>query len=112
MTNTYNLNDDQSAISFEVKVGTTIAAGWDFAGRVELEFDRLAVSFESVHRMVTENKLLNSFRNVGILQYKVNDNFYLTGTFGKNFGGQPNLIAFLGLNFRFGKTVLTQNGNG
>jgi hypothetical protein len=79
---------------------------WDFGGRVELEFDRMAVSFESVHRRVTENSALNSSRNVGILQYKVNDNFYLTGTFGKNFGGQSNLIAFLGLNFGFGKTTL------
>lgn len=79
---------------------------WDFGGRVELEFDRLAISFESVHRSVMENSALNSSRNVGILQYKVNDNFYLTGTFGKNFGGQSNLLAFLGLNFGFGKTAL------
>jgi hypothetical protein len=78
----------------------------DFGGRVELEFDRMAISFESVHRKVTENTALNSSRNVGILQYKVNGNFYLTGTFGKNFGGQSNLIAFLGLNFGFGNTAL------
>jgi hypothetical protein len=78
----------------------------DYGGRLEFEFDQFAISFESVHRTVSTHSNLNSSRNVGILQYKINDNLFLTGTFGKNFGSQNTLVAFLGINFGFGKMAL------
>ncbi|HEX5153287.1 MAG TPA: hypothetical protein VFW07_17675 [Parafilimonas sp.] len=78
----------------------------DYGGRLEFEFNHFAISFESIHRSVGNHSELNTFRNVGILQYRVNDNLFLTGSFGKNFGSQNNLVAFLGINFGFGKTSL------
>lgn len=78
----------------------------DFGGRVELEFNSLAISFESIYRKVANHAELNTSRNVGIVQYKLSSNLVLTGTFGKNFGGTNNLVSFLGLNWGFGKTSL------
>ena len=79
---------------------------YDYGGRLEFEFDRLAISFESVYRSVNNDKSLSSSRNVGILQYRINDNLFFTGTFGKNFGTQDNLVALFGLNWGLGKTSL------
>ncbi|MBL7739083.1 MAG: hypothetical protein JNK14_07680 [Chitinophagaceae bacterium] len=80
----------------------------DFGGRFELEFDKLSISFETIHRVNRSNEDLNTSRNVGILQYKINDRLYLSGTFGKNFGTVRNVIALFGLNWGFGKQSLTE----
>lgn len=80
----------------------------DFGGRFELEFDKLSVSFETIHRKNQTDKNLNTSRNVGILQYKINDQLFLSGTFGKNFGTVRNVIALFGLNWGFGKQSLTE----
>jgi len=80
----------------------------DFGGRLEVEFDKFSLSFESIHRINQSNKDLNTDRNVGIIQYKVNDQLYLSGTFGKNFGTVRNVIALFGLNWGFGKQSLTE----
>jgi len=80
----------------------------DFGGRFEFEFDKFSVSFESIHRVNRTKKELNSNRNVGILQYKIRDDLYLSGTFGKNFGTVNNLVALLGLNWGFGKQSLIE----
>jgi hypothetical protein len=78
----------------------------DFGGRLELEFGAASISFESVYRKVSNHPELNTSRNVGIIQYRLSSNLFLTGTFGKNFGDTNNLVSFLGLNWGFGKTSL------
>ncbi len=78
----------------------------DFGGRLEFELSNVAISFESVYRAVVNNKSASTVRNVAIVQYKLSDNLFLTGTFGKNFGDQNNLVSFLGLAWGFGKTAL------
>ncbi len=78
----------------------------DFGGRLEFELNNVAISFESVYRAVVNDKSMSTARNVAIVQYKLSDNVFITGTFGKNFGDQNNLISFLGLNWGFGKTAL------
>ena len=84
----------------------TERTNFDFGGRLEFEFGAIAVSFESVYRRVSSHPELNTSRNVGIVQYKLSGNLFLTGTFGKNFGDTDNLVSFLGLNWGFGKTAL------
>lgn len=79
---------------------------FDYGIRAEFEFNRFAVSFEHVQRKVAHDNSLNSVRNVGIVQYKIDDNLYFTGTFGKNFGEQNNLIAFFGISWGLGKTAV------
>jgi hypothetical protein len=80
----------------------------DFGGRIEFELDKFSISFESIHRINRTNDKLNTNRNVGILQYKIRDDLFLSGTFGKNFGNVNNLFALLGLNWGFGKQSLTE----
>jgi len=78
----------------------------DLGGRIEFEFEKLAISFETVHRMVQNSDAENTNRNVGVIQYRVSEKLFLSGTFGKNFGSVNNLIALFGLNWGFGKESL------
>jgi hypothetical protein len=80
----------------------------DIGGRLEVEFNKFNLSFEAIRRFNQRDKDLNTSRNVGIVQYKINDQLFLTGTFGKNFGTVKNLIALFGLNWGLGKQSLTQ----
>lgn len=96
------LSEDNTA---DFKTFTT-QTNIDFGGRLEFEFNKITVSFESVYRAVVNNKRGSTARNVGIVQYQLSDNLFVTGTFGKNFGDQNNLVSFLGLNWGFGKTAL------
>lgn len=80
----------------------------DFGGRFEFELDRFSISFESLHRINQTDKKLNTNRNVGIIQYKLRDDLYLTGSFGKNFGSVNNIVALFGLNWGFGKQSLIE----
>lgn len=84
---------------------------FDYGLRAEFEFNRFSVSFEHVQRKVAHDNSLNSMRNVGIVQYKIDDNLYFTGTFGKNFGEQNNLIAFFGISWGLGKTAVYDKFN-
>ncbi|MFN0201557.1 MAG: hypothetical protein ACKVTZ_08550 [Bacteroidia bacterium] len=69
----------------------------DAGGKLEFEYDKLSVAYEAIFRrdMVAAT---NDFRHSGILKYRVLDNTYFTGSFGKNFGTTQNLIAFMGVN--------------
>ena len=78
----------------------------DFGGRAELEFNRFSASLEYVKRAYKDDKSLNSKRTVAILQYRINDELFLVGTFGKDFGEIENLITLFGLNWGFGERTL------
>lgn len=99
------LSEDNSTDFKTFKTQTNI----DFGGRLEFELNQVAISFESVYRAVVNDKSSSTARNVVIVQYKLSDNLFVTGTFGKNFGDQHNLVSFLGLNWGFGKTALYKN---
>ena len=75
---------------------------FDFGGKFELEFDKLTIAYEFIHRI---NDAGDSYRSAGLLKYKINDNIYLTGAFGKNFGETENLITLLGINWGIGTTA-------
>lgn len=78
----------------------------DIGGRIEFEFDRFALSVEAIRRFNNTNDDLDTHRAVGILQYRINDNLFLLGTFGRDFGNSNNLVSLIGLNWGLGKNSL------
>lgn len=68
----------------------------DFGGKVEVEFNKLSLGYEYIYRTKDKN---NTYRSTGQLKYRIADNMYLTGAFGKNFGGNNNLVSLLGINW-------------
>ncbi len=75
---------------------------FDTGIRVEFERDRLWIGYERVQRSNQTNTSLSTFRSVGLIKYKLSESLFLTGSFGRNFGGTNNLISLLGLNWGIG----------
>lgn len=77
----------------------------DLGGKIELEFDKLILSFEVIARnkqnddknILTQSG--NTSRSTGLIKYKITNNFYVTGSFGKNFNSKNNLISLFGVNW-------------
>ncbi len=80
----------------------------DYGGRAEFEFDRFSLSVESIKRVNQSNKAFNTSRTVGIVQYRINNNLFLLGTFGKDFGTINNIVSLFGLNWGFGENALNK----
>lgn len=74
----------------------------DLGGRLSYTVSSFALGFELIYRTYPDASTYNSHRAVGFIQFKVNDNIYLTGSFGQNFGNSSNLFTLLGVNFGFG----------
>ncbi len=78
----------------------------DIGGRLEYSIQAFSLSVEYLKRKYSGNSSLNTERTVGMLQYKINDKLYLTGTYGKNFGKFNNLFTTMGINWGFGKSAM------
>jgi hypothetical protein len=74
----------------------------DLGGRLSYTVSSFSLGFELIYRTYPDASAYTSHRAVGFIQYKVNDNIYLTGSFGQNFGNSNNLFTLLGVNFGFG----------
>lgn len=70
----------------------------DLGGKLEIEIDKFSLAYEYIYR---SNKNSNTFRSTGLLKYRISDNLFLTGAFGKNFGNSNNLVSLLGINWGF-----------
>lgn len=55
----------------------------DYGARLQVEFKKFSLSYEFIKR---EGDLSDE-RSVGLVTYKINENLYLNGGFGKNFEG-------------------------
>ena len=67
---------------------------FDIGGKLEFQFNKICISAEYLNR----NGDNQDYRLVGTLQYRVQDNLYLTGGYGKNFDSEEgNLISLFGL---------------
>ncbi|MFT4071156.1 MAG: hypothetical protein QM654_04450 [Dysgonamonadaceae bacterium] len=93
------------AIGRYLSDGTTIENGnykkvdnYDVGGKIEFELKKISIGYEYIYRV---NNISNTFRSNGLLKYKVSDQVFLTGAFGKNFGDSNNLISLLGINWGF-----------
>ncbi len=80
---------------------------YDFGGKADYSIGRFSISIEHLNRIYSGNNIHNSNRTVGTLQYKINDSFYITGTYGENFGTANNLITLLGINWGLGNSPLS-----
>jgi hypothetical protein len=82
----------------------------DIGGRLGLEFERLSIGAEALYRYY--NGVSGSAnRTVGYLNYRVSDNLYINGAFGKSFESTNKLIALFGINWGFGKEEITLPAN-
>jgi hypothetical protein len=69
---------------------------YDFGAKVELQFNKFSFGYEYIYR---SGNVSNTFRSSGQLKYRISDNLFLTGAFGKNFGDSHNLVSMLGINW-------------
>ncbi len=77
----------------------------DIGGKAALEFNALSIGIESLYRY--NNNVANSQnRTVGIINYKVGDNLYVQGAFGKNFNVPDKLVVFFGIKWGFGSETI------
>lgn len=66
----------------------------DYGARLQVEFKKFSLSYEFIKR---EGDLSDE-RSVGLVTYKINENLYLNGGFGKNFEGiNGNSFTLLGI---------------
>lgn len=79
-------------------------AALDFGARVVWENDLLAISGEHLRRTNVED---DSERTAVVIEFKLNDDIYLTGTLGEDFksadDNDGNLLALFGINFNVGR---------
>jgi len=77
----------------------------DVGGKIALEFDQFNIGFESMYRF-NKGVARSENRTLGIINYKVSDNLYIQGAFGKNFNVADKLIALFGINWGFGSETV------
>lgn len=75
---------------------------FDAGGKAEAEIGPFSLSAEYIYRANLDDPGENTFRACGVAKYKIFESLYLTGSFGKNFGDQNNLISLFGINWGFG----------
>jgi len=78
----------------------------DIGIKVDFTIKDFTLAYEHIKRNYNGNNGLDSNRNVFIMQYKISDGLYFTGSYGKNFGEINNLFSLFGINYGFGKTQL------
>jgi len=75
---------------------------FDAGGKAEAEIGSFSLSAEYIYRANLDDPGEDTFRACGVAKYKIFESLYLTGSFGKNFGDQHNLISLFGINWGFG----------
>ena len=68
---------------------------WDIGGKLELELNKLKVSYEYLRRTNASDK----FRSVGNISYQLTEKINIIGGFGKDFQDEDNLVTILGINW-------------
>jgi hypothetical protein len=99
-----NLRDN--LLSDTTKNIFTIQNATDLGIRAGYEKGPFQISVEHINRSYKDLKGQDTYRTTGIIQFKMNDGFYLMGSFGKNFSQQHSLFTMLGINWGIGKQAL------
>ncbi len=97
--------DENSTADF---ISFSHSPAFDIGGKISLDIDRFSLALETISRNYSKSGLSNTSRTVGILQYKVRDDLFISGTFGKNFGEITNLFSQFGINWGFGKQSIVR----
>ena len=66
---------------------------FDIGIKGELEFKKLIVGYEYIDRSGD----MEGYRSTGVIQYKLVDDFYLTGSFGNNFSETNDIVTVFGI---------------
>ena len=68
---------------------------FDYGSKVQIDINSLSFGYEYIRR----NGNGKDYRSVGLIQYKINSNYYITGGFGKNFtsDSSKDLVSLLGI---------------
>lgn len=74
---------------------------FDIGGKVAFELNDLSIGVETLYRY-TNGKSETENRRVGVINYKIADNIYLIGAYGKNFESQSRSIGMFGINWGIG----------
>jgi hypothetical protein len=74
---------------------------FDYGCKILIDIDALSFGYEYIKR----NGNGKDYRSVGIIQYKISSNYYLTGGFGKNFTSDSpkDLVTLLGIRWGINK---------
>lgn len=74
---------------------------FDYGGKGQLDFKKLSIGYEYIKRTGDGD----DYRSVGLVQYKINENVYFTGGFGKNFESEngDDLLTLFGIRWGFDK---------
>ncbi len=60
--------------------------------KAEFQFDKISFAFKYIRRTSSIKNIPDTYKSVGLLQYKIGDGLFLTGAFGRNFSSANNLI--------------------
>jgi hypothetical protein len=74
---------------------------FDYGCKIQIDIDAFSFGYEYIKR----NGDGNNYRSVGVVQYKISSNYYLTGGFGKNFisDSDKDLVSLLGIRWGMNK---------
>ncbi|MBF4469914.1 hypothetical protein [Flavobacterium sp. HJJ] len=74
---------------------------FDYGCKIQIDINAISFGYEYIKR----NGNGKDYRSVGIIQYKINSNYYLTGGFGKNFtsDSSKDLVSLLGIRWGINK---------
>jgi hypothetical protein len=74
---------------------------FDYGCKIQIDVDAISFGYEYIKR----NGNGKDYRSVGVIQYKINNNYYLTGGFGKNFtsDSSEDLVTLLGIRWGINK---------
>ncbi|MGB4846187.1 MAG: hypothetical protein WBP16_17090 [Ferruginibacter sp.] len=77
----------------------------DVGGKIALEFGQFNFGVESLYRF-NNGVSASDNRTLGMVNFKIKDNLYIQGAFGKNFNVADKLIALFGINWGFGNETV------
>lgn len=74
---------------------------FDYGCKIQIDIDAISFGYEYIKR----NGYGKDYRSVGVIQYKINSNYYLTGGFGKNFSSDStkDLVCLIGIRWGINK---------
>ena len=77
----------------------------DIGGKIAFEFNKLSIGYEYLKR-VGDKVPGDPFRSVGVINYRIRENLFLNGGFGKSFQSPDKLVGLLGINWGLSKESL------
>jgi hypothetical protein len=93
---------DQSVYNENTKNFSDQFEYFDYGSKIQIDINSFSFGYEYIRR----NGNGKDYRSVGLIQYKISANYYVTGGFGKNFtsDSSKNLVSLLGIRWGINKS--------